>query len=108
MKSIIVLVRKLSLSAIGIGGLNKGNFLWKQFAGAIHSGAEMIYVAMFDEIDEATAIFKCAHQVPVGESKFVQIDPELETNHYLWLTGQAKLMLNKILPFSWQQPQRKK
>ncbi len=50
---------------------NKGNFLWKQLAGAIESGANMIYVAMFDEIDEGTAIFKCAHEVPVGPSKFV-------------------------------------
>lgn len=83
---------------------NKGNFYWKQFAGAIQSGAEMIYVAMFDEIDEATAIFKCVHEAPIGESKFVTIDNELDTDHYLWLTGQAKLMLNKKLPFSWQQP----
>ena len=38
---------------------NKGEFFWKQIAGAMESGAEMIYVAMFDEIDEGTAIFKC-------------------------------------------------
>ena len=35
--------------------------------GAIQAGAEMIYVAMFDEIDEGTAIFKCAKKVPVGK-----------------------------------------
>ena len=50
---------------------NKGSFLWKQLMGAIRAGAEMIYVAMFDEIDEGTAIFKCAKKVPVGESLFV-------------------------------------
>lgn len=85
---------------------NKGNFMWKQFAGSIQSGAEMIYVAMFDEIDEATAIFKCAHKVPTGESKFVSMDSGIGSDHYLWLTGQAKLMLKKELPFSWQQPSR--
>lgn len=35
--------------------------------GAIRAGAEMIYVAMFDEIDEGTAIFKCAKEVPTGK-----------------------------------------
>ncbi len=85
---------------------NKGNFFWTQFAGAIKSGVDMIYVAMFDEIDEATAIFKCSHNVPVGDSKFVSIEPELGTDHYLWLTGQAKLMLNKELPFTLKQPDR--
>lgn len=85
---------------------NKGNFIWKQFAGAIQCGAEMIYVAMFDEIDEGTAIFKCAHDVPVGASIFVPIDPEIPTDHYLWLTGQARLMLQKEIPFSWKQPAR--
>ncbi len=78
---------------------NKGNFLWKQLAGAIESGANMIYVAMFDEIDEGTAIFKCAHDVPVGESKFVPIEKEVPADHYLWLTGQAAGMLKKKIPF---------
>src|SRR4030042_838437 len=35
---------------------NKGNFFWTQIGGAISVGAEMIYVAMFDEIDEGTEI----------------------------------------------------
>jgi hypothetical protein len=42
--------------------------------GAIRAGAEMIYVAMFDEIDEGTAIFKCAKEVPTGKSTFVPIE----------------------------------
>lgn len=85
---------------------NKGNFLWKQMAGAIHLGAEMLYIAMFDEIDEATAIFKIAHKVPVGPSKFVPLEDDLQSDHYLWLTGMAGKMLNKKLPFSWKQPVR--
>jgi hypothetical protein len=40
----------------------KGDFLWKQIAGAKLSGAASLYVAMFDEIDEGTAIFKCARE----------------------------------------------
>ncbi len=39
----------------------KGEFLWSQITAAKSSGAKMIYVAMFDEADEATAIFKCTN-----------------------------------------------
>lgn len=85
---------------------NKGSFLWKQLAGAIESGAEMIYVAMFDEIDEGTAIFKCAHRVPVGASRFVPIEKEVPADHYLWLTGQAAGMLKGEIPFHPAMPYR--
>lgn len=86
---------------------NKGEFLWKQIAGAIESGAEMLYVAMFDEIDEGTAIMKCAHEVPVGESIFVPIEKEVPSDHYLWLTGMAGKMLRGEIPFSKKMPERK-
>jgi|GEM_PF-745624 len=85
---------------------NKGNFYWKQLASHIANGAEMIYAAMFDEIDEGTALFKCAKKVPVGKSVFLSIDKELESDHYLWLTGQAGNMLRKEVPFTDKQPQR--
>jgi glycoprotein endo-alpha-1,2-mannosidase len=77
---------------------NHGNFFWKQLAGATGEGAQMIYIAMFDEIDEGTAIFKTAHKVPVCEgSKFIPLDDDVPSDHYLWLTGQAGQMLkNKI------------
>ncbi len=45
----------------------KGEFLWSQFVAAKRAGAGMIYVAMFDEVDEATAIFKCTNDVPVSD-----------------------------------------
>jgi len=87
---------------------NKGEFYWKQIAGAIESGAEMLYVAMFDEIDEGTAIMKCAHNVPVGKSIFVHMEKELPSDHYLWLTGMAGKMLHGEIPFSKSIPQREK
>lgn len=86
---------------------NKGSFFWKQLSGAIAVGAEMIYIAMFDEIDEGTAIFKCAKRVPVGISTFVPIEEEIESDHYLWLAGQAGKMLRKELPLTMTQPVRK-
>lgn len=86
---------------------NRGSFLWKQYAGAIAAGAEMLYVAMFDEIDEGTAIFKCATEVPVGASTFIPVEEGLRSDHYLWLTGEAKAMLNKKIKFMEALPVRK-
>ena len=64
----------------------KGDFLWSQGIASIKQGAEMIYLAMFDELDEGTAIFKCTNDPPVGESQFVTFEG-LPSDHYLWLTG---------------------
>ena len=36
----------------------KGEFLWSQAVADYQAGAKMLYVAMFDEIDEGTAIFQ--------------------------------------------------
>jgi len=77
---------------------NKGSFLWKQISGAVESGSEMLYVAMFDEMDEGTAIFKCVTEAPVGESKFVTIEPDLKSDYYLWLVGKGGKMLNHKIP----------
>lgn len=71
---------------------NGGDFLWKQVAGAKFAGAHSLYVAMFDEIDEGTAIFKCLreNELPMnGTKKFVGMENNLESDYYLWLTGKA-------------------
>jgi hypothetical protein len=71
---------------------NEGEFLWKQAAGAKLAGAKSLYVAMFDEIDEGTAIFKCLREkeLPMnGPNKFVGIENNLASDYYLWLTGKA-------------------
>ena len=82
----------------------KGKFYWSQFSGAIESGAKMLYVAMFDEMDEGTAIFKCSNNPPAGPSL---CDYEgLPTDHYLWLTGKAGQMLRGEIPRSKQIPAR--
>lgn len=85
---------------------NEGKFFWKQLSGASSEGAEMIYVAMFDEIDEATAIFKLAKEVPVGESTFVPLDEGIPTDHYLWLTGTAAKMMKAGQPLPVEKPEQ--
>ncbi len=82
----------------------KGEFLWSQFAAAKRAGAEMIYVAMFDEVDEGTAIFKCTNDVPVSdESKFVTYE-SLPSDFYLRLTGAGAKMLRGEIPVTEKPP----
>ena len=83
-----------------------GRFYWQQLSTAINAGAEMIYIAMFDEVNEGTAIFKCSDNPPVSDiAKFVGIDG-VPSDHYLWLTGEAGKMLRKEKPLSLRMPQR--
>ena len=56
-----------------------GDFLWKQIHYDISAGADMIYIAMFDETNEGTAIFKCLEEsdVPLNtptESYYVKYE----------------------------------
>jgi hypothetical protein len=87
----------------------KGGFLWKQIAGAKAAGAEALYVAMFDEVDEGTAIFKCLreNELPLnGDGKFVGIEDDLQPDHYLWLTGQGARWFHGMGKYSAQRPER--
>jgi hypothetical protein len=81
-----------------------GRFLWQQAQERIKGGSSMLYVAMFDELDEGTAIFKTASKVPVGTLGFVT-EPELPNDHYLWLAGQIGRALRKEIPL--EMPTRK-
>jgi hypothetical protein len=76
----------------------KGEFLWAQFVAARRIGASMIYVAMFDEVDEGTAIFKCSNDILVGEpNKFLSLEG-LPSDFYLRLTGAGSKLLRGELP----------
>ncbi len=83
-----------------------GKFYWQQISTAIVSGADMLYIAMFDEVNEGTAIFKVSDNPPVSDvAKFVDNDG-LPSDHYLWLTGEASKMLRKEKPLSLSIPER--
>ncbi|HKG07155.1 MAG TPA: glycoside hydrolase family 71/99-like protein [Pedobacter sp.] len=83
---------------------NRGSFFWKQLSGAIQNGIEMLYVAMFDEIDEGTAIFKISKNPPVGASTFVTFEEDIPSDYYLYLSGYAGKMLCKQVPFRMDVP----
>jgi hypothetical protein len=70
----------------------KGEFLWAQAVAFKQAGASMFYVAMFDEVDEGTAIFKCSNEPPVGESRFLTYE-DLPSDHYLRLAGRVRQLL---------------
>ena len=64
----------------------KGDFFWSQIEQVKQYGMNMAYVAMFDEVDEGTAIFKCTNDPPVGN--FVTYE-SLPSDYYLKLAGKA-------------------
>jgi len=71
----------------------QGKFFWSQIVAAKRIGCNMIYVAMFDEVDEGTAIFKCTNDLPVGEGiQFLDFEG-LPSDFYLRLTGHAAEVL---------------
>lgn len=83
-----------------------GRFYWQQIFTALNAGVEMLYVAMFDEVNEGTAIFKCTNNPPVSDvAKFIGMDGK-PSDHYLWLTGEAAKMLRKEKPLTPEMPVR--
>ena len=68
-----------------------GEFFWRQFSTAADLGVEMAYVAMFDEVDEATAIFKVSN-TPPKPGRFVTYDG-LPSDWYLRLTGEGTKLI---------------
>ena len=82
----------------------RGQFLWSQIVAAKRAGCQMIYIAMFDEVDEGTAVFKCTNQPPVGDGLSFLTYEGLPSDHYLKLVGRAGKMLRGEIPVSDQLP----
>jgi hypothetical protein len=82
---------------------NGGAFYWHQMDNALRAGATMLYGAMFDEVDEGTALFKIAPtpaQQP-AQGTFVPLDADgqsLPSDWYLRLTGAAGAILRGESP----------
>jgi hypothetical protein len=77
-----------------------GRFFWRQVERAISLGATMLYGAMFDEVDEGTAMFKIAatsRDAP-KDAPFVTLDVDgevLPSDWYLRLAREAQRRLAK-------------
>jgi hypothetical protein len=81
----------------------KGQFLWSQFTAIRSAGATMADVAMFDEVDEGTAIFKCTNNPPVGSKPFLTYEG-LPSDHdtgaleVLWKAARWQEWLERLAP----------
>ena len=86
-----------------------GRFWWRQLYNAQSAGCNMIYGAMFDEVDEGTAMFKMAAtpaQLP-AQGTFVplNIDGEaLPSDWYLRIAGEGGKMLRREIPLTSTRP----
>ncbi|MBI5508756.1 MAG: DUF4214 domain-containing protein [Deltaproteobacteria bacterium] len=80
-----------------------GRFYWRQAYNAIAAGSKMLFGAMFDEVDEGTAMLKVAATTaatPV-QASFLPLDVDGEavpSDWYLRLAGEATKMLRGERP----------
>ncbi|NME72083.1 sulfatase-like hydrolase/transferase [Flammeovirga aprica JL-4] len=104
------------------GALNQiprdgGEFLWKQVYNALDAGSRFLYIAMFDEVDEGTAMFKMVTNregLPVeAKDRLVTLDMDgypCENDWYLRLAGasqdmlEGKIALSENIPISYASP----
>ena len=86
---------------------NGGQFYWRQAYNAVQAGVKFIYVAMFDEVDEGTAMFKITDitaKLPIqANDRLVSLDIDgvnLPSDWYLKLADQTQKMLNGTIPLT--------
>jgi hypothetical protein len=86
-----------------------GDFMWHQFYNMIQSGADGLYISMFDEYNEGNQIAKTAASaadVPVG-SGILALDEDgtkCSPDYYLRLTGDGGKMLKKQIALTATRP----
>jgi hypothetical protein len=82
-----------------------GRFLWSQAYGAKANGATMLKIAMFDEVDEGTAMFKLAPKRSLAPEQgyWLTLDADgqdLPSDWYLRLAGDITAMFHGDKPLS--------
>lgn len=73
-----------------------GEFFWEQFHELAKLGVSGAYIAMFDEVDEGTAIFKVSNAPPMP-GRFLTYD-DLPVDWYLRLAGEGSRLLRGERP----------
>jgi hypothetical protein len=78
-----------------------GDFMWRQFYNVRNKAIPSVYVAMFDEYDEATAIMKAAENKSMKPTNqyFLTLDADgvdCSSDFYLKLTGDGAKMVKGI------------
>lgn len=86
-----------------------GQFLWQQAFNAKAAGARMLKIAMFDEVNESTAIFKVAAQSQQAPDQgfWLNLDADgfkLPSDWYLRLAGEITRGFHGLAPFEAQTP----
>ncbi len=81
---------------------NGGRFLWEQFHELARLKVGSVYLAMFDEVDEGTAVFKVTNTPPT-QAHFVH-DENLPSDWYLRLVGEGARMLRGERPVTAEIP----
>jgi hypothetical protein len=82
---------------------NGGSFYWRQVYDDVHAGCNMIYGAMFDEVNEGTAMYKLVPtpaQLP-AQGEFLALNCDgitLNSDWYLRLASLARMMLCGEIP----------
>jgi hypothetical protein len=94
------------LNQIPRGG---GSFYWRQVYNAMSAGATMMKTAMFDEMNEGTAMLKMQPTVSgvPAQGSFVTLDIDgqtLQSDHYLSVGGAATRMLHGGTPLTSTMP----
>src|SRR5436309_2702506 len=89
---------------------NGGAFFWRQIYNALNAGCGMLYGAMFDEIDEGTALYKIAPTTneipafaPTNQYQFFALNADgysLPSDWYLRVTQQGEQTIHQAIPLN--------
>ena len=97
--------RNLTAGTLNQMPRNGGDFYWRQACNTISAGCTMIYGAMFDEMDEGTAMLKMAPTSATlpTQATLVPLNIDgrtLNSDWYLRVAGEATKMLHREIPFT--------